>query len=375
MATPKVLFFANTDWYLWNFRLPLIRALRDRGWDVVLASPTGPWGERLAREGFRWIPFDFARHGMNPAEEIATLLRLIRLYRRERPDIAHHFTIKCVLYGGIAARFASAPITVNAVTGLGSLFTTRGPRSALLRPFVRWLYWHTFRGSHVIFQNPDDLAEFRAHGLLERAAIHLIRGSGVDVDLFTPPSCRPAFPPLIVIMVARLLREKGVCEFVAAARTLRAEGLPARFILVGGRDPEQPSAIDDSELTRWKSDGAVELLGHRDDVLDLLRSAHIACLPSWREGTPRSLLEAMACGLPLVATDVPGCREVVTDGDNGILVPPRNPSVLADALRTLIEDEQLRARMGDRSRERACGEFAQKYVLEQTFEIYRSALA
>jgi glycosyltransferase involved in cell wall biosynthesis len=370
----RVLFLANTDWYLWNFRLPLARAMHGQGWDVVLCSPPGPWGPRFAGEGLRWIPFDFARHGLNPFSELVTLARLVRLYRRERPDLAHHFTIKCVLYGGIAAKLSGTRV-VNAVTGLGSLFTTPKKANVVLVPIVRVLYRLVFHRSHVIFQNPDDREEFRAKGLLGDATVHIIRSSGVDTTRFQPAPRLPAAPPVVVILVARLLREKGIEEFVEAARWLRGEGAAARFIVVGPEDPAQPSAIDSGTLARWKGAGDVEFLGHRDDVLELLRSAHIACLPSWREGTPRSLVEAMACGLPVVATDVPGCREVTRNGDNGLLVKARDAMALAKGLRTLIDDAELRRRMGERSRERAEAEFSEKRVIGETTAVYQAVLS
>lgn len=368
----KALFLANTDWYLWNFRLPLARALRDRGWDVVLASPPGPWAPRFAAQGIRWIPFDFARHGVNPLAEFLTLLRLIGLYRRERPDLVHHFTIKCVLYGGIAARLARAR-SVNAVTGIGSVFTTRKRATPILVPLIRMLYRLVFRGSHVVFQNPDDLAEFRAQNLLGSACVHVIRSSGVDTARFAPVEREGNSPP-VVILVARLIREKGIDEFAQAAAILRGKSVAARFVVVGGEDPAQPSALDTGAIDQLKAGGTVELMGHREDVLPLLQAADIACLPSWREGAPRSLIEAMACGLPVVATDVPGCREAVRNGDNGFLVPARDPEALAAALRKLIEDGALRARMGLRSRERAQREFSEERVINETFDVYRSVM-
>jgi glycosyltransferase involved in cell wall biosynthesis len=290
-----------------------------------------------------------------------------------RPDIAHHFTIKCVIYGGIAAKLSRTRV-VNAVTGLGSLFTTQRHGSLLLLPVVRLLYRLVFRRSHVIFQNPDDREEFRANGLLESTTVHVIRSSGVDTARFHPAQQQPATPPVTVILVARLLREKGIAEFVEAARRLTAAGTSARYLVVGGEDPDQPSAIAQATIDSWKEGGVVEFLGHQEDVLPLLRQSHIACLPSWREGTPRSLIEAMACGLPVVTTDVPGCREVVRNGDNGVLVPARDPAALAEGLRTLINDAELRMKMGTRSRGRAEQEFSETRVIGETLAVYRAVL-
>jgi len=372
---PKALFLANTDWYLWNFRLPLLRALRDRGWDVVLASPRGAWSERFASEGLRWVPFECARHVMNPIAEAGVLGKLLGLYRREKPDLAHHFTIKCVLYGAMAARASGVPVVISAITGLGTAFVSQGIRARLLRPFIRSLYRVALRGTDVIFQNPDDQQAFDVNGLLKRASVHLIRGSGVDIDLFQPPEQRPSFPPVTIILAARLNREKGVTQFIEAARILRKEGLLTRFIVAGDLDTGHPAAIDETTLASWKRQGDVEFLGHRDDMRDLLQGAHVACLPSWGgEGVPRFLLEAMACGLPVVATDVSGCREAITNADNGFLVARRDPVALADALRMLIKDSELRIRLGIRGRQRAIEEFSQRAVIEQTLAVYDAAL-
>jgi glycosyltransferase involved in cell wall biosynthesis len=227
----------------------------------------------------------------------------------------------------------------------------------------------------VIFQNPDDLAQFVSSGVVvEGPAVHLIRGSGVDVTRFTPPERPPDEPPVVVLLVARLLREKGIAEFVAAASMLRERGVAARFLVAGDPDAGNPSSIAPEEIERWAATSPVEFLGHRDDMVALLQSAHIACLPSWREGTPRSLLEAGACALPMVATDVPGCREVARNGDNGVLVPARSPAALALALENMIKDRAGRLRMGRRSREIVVADFSEASVLARTLAVYAAAL-
>lgn len=370
----KALLFANTDWYLWNFRLPLAKALREQGRDVVLVSPPGDHASRLEAEGFRWRAFPFSRKGVNPLAEAATLLRLIDLYKEERPHLAHHFTIKCVLYGGLAAERAGVRGIVSSVTGLGHLFTTPGLKSTLLKPVVRRIYRRVLSRSQVIFQNPDDRAEFVSRGVVDEGpAVHLIRGSGVDVARFTPAVQVPGDPP-VVLLVARLLKEKGIAEFVAAATMLRDQGVQARYLVAGDPDPGNPSSIAADEIARWAASSPVEFLGHREDMVALLQSAQIACLPSWREGTPRSLLEAGACGLPMVATDVPGCREVVRNGDNGVLVPARSPALLAQALENMIHDRAGRLRMGQRSREIVDTEFSEAQVVARTLAVYAAAL-
>ncbi len=372
VRTGKVLLFANTDWYLYNFRLPLARALRAQGNDVVLVSPPGRYAERMQADGFRWLAFPLSRSRINPLAELVTLLRLLALYRRERPMLAHHFTIKCVLYGGFAARCSGCKSVIAAITGIGHVFTSDSIRARLLRVVASQLY-RLLLGRSVIFQNVDDRREFIARGLVKEERCSLISGSGVDTVRFTP-AVKGRNPPCVV-MVARLLAEKGVTEFVDAAHAVRRSRPDCRFVLAGDLDPGNPSSIPAPTLAVWKQQGDVELLGHVDDVLPLLQGADLAVLPSYREGTPRSLLEAGACGLPLVATDVPGCREVVIDGDNGLLVPAKDSGALADAILTLIDDPARRAHMGARSRALVCERFSEESVIRRTLEVYRRALA
>lgn len=369
----KALLFANTDWYLYNFRLPLAKALRSAGYDVVLLSPPGDYAKRLTQEGFRWIGFPFSR-GVNPLTELATLLRLIGLYRRERPHLVHHFTIKCVLYGGIAARCSRAKAIVSSVTGLGHVFITDSWSNRLLRPVVSLVYRFVFGRSQIIFQNPDDRSEFLRLALVEEVRSHLIRGSGVDTAYFYPSANARRERPVTVLMVGRLLQEKGVREFVEAAAMVRKRVPAVEFLLAGDSDPGNPSSIDPRVVAEWQRRGDVSFLGHRPDIRELIQAADLAVLPSYREGMPRSLLEAAACGLPLVATDVPGCREIVSNGVNGLLVPPLDTKRLAEAIIELLGNRERREAMGKRSRAMACELFSQDRVIRETMEVYVKAV-
>lgn len=364
----KVLLFANTDWYLYNFRLPLAQALRARGDEVVLVSPPGAYAERLQAAGFRWVAFPFSRRGTNPLREAATIWRLAEVYRRERPDLAHHFTIKCVLYGSLAARLAGVKRVVNAITGLGYVFTGTDRRARLLRPLVRGLYRPVLRGSQVIFQNPDDRDLFLREKLAQPDQIHLIKGSGVDVERFTPLPEPPGTP--LVVLPARLLWAKGVGEFVEAARLLKARGVDVRMALVGDGDPHNPETVPPEQLDAWRGEGVVELWGWREDMPEVYRQTAVGCLPSYREGLPRTLIELAACGRPLVASDVPGCREIVRSGENGLLVPPRDAAALADAIQKLVGSAQLRTEMGKRGRALAQAEFSTAQVVSETVRVY-----
>ena len=369
----KFLLFANTDWYLYNFRLALAVALRERGHELVLVSPPGEYTSRIEQAGFRWAAFDFSRRGMNPLSELNTIARLKRLYAAEKPDLVHHFTIKCVLYGSSAAHQAGNPAVVNAITGLGYMFLGRDPFVRVLRQFVKRYYRQAIKGTRVIFQNPDDLALFLQLRLAAPEQCSLIRGSGVNMERFLPSATEPTNAPLVVLP-SRLLWDKGVGEFVSAARSLKASGIKARFALVGDSDPHNPACVPQEQLEQWQKDGDVECWGWREDMGAVLQQAHIVCLPSYREGVPRVLIEAAASGRPLIATDVPGCREVVRDGENGLLVPVRDAAALANAMRTLILDAPRRRRMGANGRALVEANFAEEGVIQETLEVYRSAL-
>jgi glycosyltransferase involved in cell wall biosynthesis len=364
----KAILFANTDWYLFNFRLSLARALRDAGYEVVFLSPPGEYGPQLAAQGFRWQAFPLSRRGMNPLRELLTILRLRRFYRTEQPDVVHHFTIKCVLYGSLAAHLAGIKQIINAITGLGYIFVSESGLARLLRPFVHIFYRLALRDTEVIFQNQDDIDLFRQRRLLGNACVHLIRGSGVDTEVFTLSS-EPSDDP-VVMMVGRFLWDKGVGEFVEAARILQQSGVAARFVLVGDTYPDNPGAVPPEQLRQWVQEGVVEWWGWHDDMLAMLPQAQVVCLPSYREGMPRSLAEAGACGRPVVTTDAPGCREIVQDGVNGFLVPVRDASALAEALRKLMVDPALRQQMGRRGRELVEAEFSVRRIVAETLQVY-----
>ena len=370
----KILLLANTDWYLYNFRLPLASAIRAQGHDVVLVSPAGKYTSRLEQAGFRWIEFPLKRRRLNPLAELITILRLIRLYKRERPDLAHHFTVKCVMYGSIAARAVRIKAVINALAGLGHVFSSDGLQARLLRHLITGFFKLLLRPTHVIFQNPDDHRVFLQYGLVGERTSHLIRGSGVNVETFNPGVRRPANGERRVLLASRLLWAKGVAEYVEAARLVRESMPGAQFLIAGAADPGNPACVPQEVIDEWRRQKNVEILGHCDDLRTLLKQVDLVVLPSYREGLPRILLEAAACGKALVATDVPGCREIVQHGVNGILVPARNPEQLVRAIKELLLDDELRAEMGRRSRELACAEFSEEQVINKTLQVYQRCL-
>lgn len=373
---PKILLFANTDWYLFNFRRGLALALSAEGYEVLLVSPDGPFGERFAALGLRWIPAPMDRLSLNPFREIGLLFWLSRLMAHERIDLIHGFTIKCAVYGAWAARFSGVRARVDAVTGLGYVFTSSDTKARLLRPLVCYALRLALKGqgSRLILQNPDDVALFVQAGLVDPQDVRLIPGSGVDARRFVPGEPRRRGGRFRVLLPARLLWDKGLGEVVEAARRLRAEGVAIDVLLAGEPDPGNPAAVPESVIEGWVEEGIVKWLGYVEDMPGLYQSVDAVILPSYREGLPKGLIEGGACGLPLVTTDVPGCREVVTDGVDGILVPVEDAGALAEALVRLEGDPDACVRLGLAARAKALRCFEERLVIEQTINVYRELL-
>lgn len=372
----RILLFANTDWYLWNFRRSLALAAQDAGCDVLLVSPPGDYGQRFTALGLHWLPLAMDRRSLNPLRELGVLWRLWRLLRRERPVLVHGFTIKCAVYGAIAARMARVPARVNAVAGLGYVFSSGDMKARVLRPLVRWLMRFALGGGHarLVLQNTDDTTLFKKAGVTDAVHLRLIRGSGVDCARFSPCTENRKAGPLRVLLAARLLWDKGVAEYVEAARALHAQGVGVEILLAGMPDPGNPAAVPESMLQAWADEGVLKWMGHVEDMAQLFRSVDIVVLPSYREGLPKSLIEAGACGLPLVTTDVAGCREVVTDGVDGLLVPPRDSGALASAIARLVMDAKLRERLGGAARAKVLAEFGERIVIKKTLDVYHELL-
>lgn len=280
-----------------------------------------------------------------------------------------------MLYGSLAARLVGQVALVNAPVGMGFVFSSDRPLAKALRPVVRVLMRLLLNppGSMVIFENNDDRQQLIGEGAVAEEDAVLIRGAGIDVQTLKPGPSPTGIP--VIALVARMLVDKGVGEFVQAARLLKERGVACRLWLIGAPDPDNRASISEQQLRAWHDEGVVEWLGHSTNVPELLSQTHIACLPSYREGLPKSLLEGMALGLPIVTTDVPGCRETVIDGTNGLLVPPRNPVALADALEALVINEPRRKAMGKASRQLACEAFSTARVCRETLAVYEEVLA
>lgn len=374
-ARPKLLYFVTVDWFFCSHFLERATAAHEAGYDVLVLTNVDRHGEMISAAGLRLLHLPISRSSLNPFGALLDLLRIMLIYRREQPDLIHHVALKPILLGGLAARLTGFRRVVNAVVGGGYLLTSPHPVVRMIRPLLTLGLRLILNppGSRVVFENGDDLANFTKSRLARSEDSVLIRGSGVAPDHYRPGGISDGLP--MVTLVARLLWDKGVGEFVEAALTLRQRGVKARFVIVGDVDPDNRACIDKATLETWRSGGAVELWGLRSDIPQVLAHTEIACLPSYREGLPRSLLEAMAARLPCITTDVPGCREAVRDGDNGILVPPRNASALADAIERLLSNRALSRKMGERGRLRLEQEFSSQHVKTLTLALYSEMLS
>lgn len=363
----KAILFANTDWYLYNFRLSLARELRKTGYEVLLLSPAGEYTDHFIQSGFRWQPIAVSRRGINPFQELRTAWQLWKTLRVEKPFLLHSFTLKCNLHAAIAGKIVGARKIVHSITGLGYFFYTQ-QQSTLLRRLLEFSMRVLFRCEQVIFQNSYHLELFRKRGIVREQHSFLIPSSGVDIDYFKPSP--EESEEVLVIFPARYLRDKGVVEFIEAARLLKKSNVAARFALVGATDPGNPSSVSANELAEWNREGIVEDWGWQTDMRKVYQLAHIVCLPSYHEGLPKVLIEAAASGRAIVTTDIPGCRDVVSQGENGYLVPVGDTLALSEALHELIQDPELRAKMGRRGRKRAEQRFSAALVNQQTLEVY-----
>ena len=367
----RVLLLANTDWYLYNFRFSLAKAIRDEGHEVVLASPPGKYASRFQQEGFRWVGVPIRRFSANPVRELATIVKIFLLYRREKPDLVHHFTIKCVVYGSLVARLLGIRGIVNSITGLGYVFSGEDWRARLLRTPIVTLYRRILGRTQVIFQNAEDREFFLKLGIASSENCHLVRGSGVDIERFRSSPQPEGIP--VVILASRLLWDKGVGEFVQAAVLVKGQGMPARFVLVGTPDPENPNSVPETQLKLWADQGIVEWWGMRENMPSVIEQSSVVCLPSaYGEGVPKILIEAAACGRPVVASDAPGCRDIVHHGVNGLLVPPRDAPAVAEAVLRLLTDPDLRKEMGERGVQIARDSFSVQQVIRETLRIYET---
>ena len=373
VTRPKLLFFVTEDWYFCSHRLVLGKAAVQAGYQVVLVTRVGTHRDLIESVGIQVIALEQHRGSLNPLREIQVFLKLWNIYRQEKPDLVHHVAIKPVVFGGLIARLVGIQYQVNALAGLGWVYASRGILRRSLGIGISLILRKVLQSGFVIVQNSDDQRWVQNLGV-PAPQVHMVRGSGVDLEMFHPAKKVPN-TCLTVLLVSRMIWTKGIREFVEAARILRQRNLAVRFALVGSPDPANRESLSETQLQRWQKDGCVEWWGQHEDIAECYSHADIACLPSYYgEGLPKSLLEATASGLPVVTTDAPGCREIVKHGQNGFLVPVRDPYALADALEKLIQNSILRTKMGRVSREFAEREFSAERVVTETLGLYKKLL-
>ncbi len=368
----KIFLVSRCAWTLFNFRAGLLRELVKNGNPDIVGGAAGDGFEpKIEALGVKFNALPVDKKGINPRADIKLFWALYRCYKVQQPDIVHHFTIKPVIYGSIAARMAKIPKIVNTVTGLGYVFTDK--KITWLRRLVVGLYRISLKcADFTFFQNQDDLDFFLSRGLVKKSGTALLPGSGVDCEHFSPVSgpnplekSQPTF-----LMVSRLLKDKGIYEFVEAARLVKEHYPKSRFQLLGQRDIRNPNVVPEKDLKDWNDQGLVSWPGEVSDVRPIMAKSDVVVLPSYREGIPRALLEAAAMAKPIITTDAVGCREVVDHEINGVLVPVKDAPALAGAMERMINDPEMRKRMGKAGRKKVEREFDEKIVIKKILEVY-----
>jgi glycosyltransferase involved in cell wall biosynthesis len=375
--TRSLLLLITEDWYYWTHRRSIALGAIKAGFDVCLATRVHSLAKEITADGIKLVPIMLRRRSRNPLREVLSIFELYKIYIREKPSIVHHVTLKPVLYGSIAARLAGVPAVVNALAGLGHTFVSNDLKTKLFRKILSYGYRLVFSlsNSRIIFQNPEDLNTFVKRGIIHASKSILIRGAGADSSVFRYQPEKPGIP--IVMFAGRLLWNKGVKDLVDAGQLLKKEGVSHRIVLVGTPDSENPKSIPIKTLLSWHNNGLVEWWRFKksEEMADVLSEAAIIVLPTtYGEGVPKVLIEAAFVGRAIIATNVPGCREIVRHLINGLLVPPNDIRGLKSSIISLIIDKEKRTEMGKRGREIALAEFSQETVVQKTIAIYNSLL-
>jgi glycosyltransferase involved in cell wall biosynthesis len=372
--TIKILYLVTEDWYFLSHRLALARACQELGWEVIVATRTSKLSKDIEKEGFTLVPIRMRRRGRKIMSELLTIIELIRLFRRHQPDIIHNVGLKPVIYGSIAALITRTGRVVNTLAGMGYVFSAGHLAIRLARVAIKIALKPCLRARNhwLVVQNTVDSALLVGSGLASGERTVVIKGSGVDTDRFKPAPEPDG--PIVAAIVSRMLKDKGVREVVLAARELKRRGVAIEIWLVGDPDMENPSSLSEKTLLQWRAEGCIRWLAYQKDIASIWEKAHIALLPSYREGMPMALLEAAACGRPIITADVPGCNELVIDGESGLLVPSHDWIKLADAIQSLAHSSKLRAKLGAAARNKVFDEYSQDIILSETQKLYRQAL-
>mgnify|MGYP003951063221 CR=1 FL=1 len=366
----KLFIVVSEDWSFFSHRLSLALSAINNGFDVTVLTRVDKFDKKFKEKGINVINVNFKRSLKTPLTDFFNLIRLINIFRKEKPDIIHNVALKTILLGSIAGLFSRDSLIVNAFTGLGYVFSSDQLRARIIRIFIIPIFQLIIRRKNYwcIFQNPDDMNLFNQLGISKAERTVLIRGSGVDINEFSKKPDKNSTP--VVMLASRMLWDKGIGEFVEVAKRMRRNNVEVKFVLVGAADTNNPMSIPSSTLNKWNRENYIDWKGHHNNMPEALSSASIICLPSYREGLPKVLLEAAAISRPLIATNVPGCREIVRDGYNGILVNLKDTDSLYNAIKSLVVDDKMRKKMGNNSRELVESEFSSEIINSQTLKLY-----
>ncbi|SNT69275.1 glycosyltransferase family 4 protein [Psychrobacter sp. LV10R520-6] len=370
----KILYIVNEPWFFLSHRLPIALAAKEQGHTVQVATRDGKAVTEITDMGFIHHKIPLSRSGSSLLSEAMSLLAIWKLLTQVKPDVLHLVTIKPVLYGGIAARFVSVKKVVAAVSGLGTLFLAEGVKAQLKRKLGTWLYRLALRTKKttVIFQNPDDKKMFIDLKAVKPEQTVLIRGSGIDLSAFRFFPENLTDKP-VVTFAARLLFDKGLTEYIEAIKLLNNKGIAASYQIVGDLDPGNLTSAKNTDIERWQSIPNLTIMGYQKDMAAVFRQSNLVVLPSYREGLPKVLIEAAACGRAVITTDVPGCRDAIEANETGLLVAVKSPNELADAIEKLVTDTALRVRMGTAGRQLAESAFSIEQVVDQHLSIYQQS--
>ena len=376
MIQKKILFNITEDWFFLSHFLSRALSARKNGFEIYVCCNETNKKKIIEDHGIKFISLPYKRANINPFYEIYILIRLILIVSKVKPDIIHNIALKPIIQGSIASRLLNSNAVVNAPVGLGYVFTSRSLKASLLRPILKFLLRIFLSSSNeknnrtkVIFENIDDFNYFKKLNAVDSNNAFVIRGAGVEIDPTLLKRKRKNKIPKVVL-IARMLKDKGIYEFFEAFQILKNKKIKCHFVLVGDIDPLNPSSLKRSTLEKWRNEKAIEWLGWINDIDNILLETDILCLPSYREGLPKSLVEGAAAGLPLVATDTVGCREVVVEGHNGFLVPIKDSEKLAAAIEKLIVDSSLRKLMGRESYKMAISKFSSSKINSLTLKVY-----
>lgn len=369
-----ILFVVSEDRYFVSHRLHLAEAAILQGYKVTLLTKISDQEDLIESKGVEILNWSLKRSSYNPIKELVSVWQIFIALKRIKPDLVHAVALKPILYTSISSKISGLTCRVFSIAGLGFIFSSEKLLARILRPFIVLSFQLALTGkkTRLIVQNRDDMEELLRFKIINKEKINLIRGAGVNTKTYSPQAEKEGLP--VVLLPARFLWDKGIGDFVQAARLLKESGVKARFVLVGEPDNHNPETIENSQIQKWINEEVIESWGYQEKMPDVYSSSAIVCLPSYREGLPKALLEAASSGRPIVTNDVPGCREVVIHEENGFLVTPQDSISLADALKVLINNKELRESMGKNGRKRIKQHFAQGIIAQKTSQVWKEVL-